>query len=134
MSPRNEVLLLHRVQNSTAFASAHVFPGGNVEPEQDGPLPSSQDPGFHEDGLVYRLAAIRECFEESGILLARRSDGGGMLRIDDAEREAGRKAIHSGTVKFLDWLMKVGGVPDTGEFMLRHDCMPLNTLLTSFLF
>lgn len=61
------------------------------------------------------MAAIRECFEESGILLARRRGGDGIVLLDNQERDTARKAIHSGKIRFQDWLLKVGGVPDTGE-------------------
>ncbi|RMD39371.1 hypothetical protein DV735_g5760, partial [Chaetothyriales sp. CBS 134920] len=40
ISPTNTVLLLHRKQTSSAFPSAHVFPGGNLD-ASDGELPPS---------------------------------------------------------------------------------------------
>ncbi len=105
------------MQTSTSFPSAHVFPGGNLSPEQDGHIPEVDDPSRHEDGLAYRLGAIRECFEESGILLAR-SNGSvahALLEVEDKAREEGRKAIHGGRVRFSEWLEQLGGVADTGK-------------------
>ncbi|KAK4096974.1 hypothetical protein N658DRAFT_434995 [Parathielavia hyrcaniae] len=100
---------------STSFASAHVFPGGNVSSFHDGPLPPPDTRAFHEDGPAYRLAAIRETFEESGILLARKSGGDrdeGRFHIPDDVREAGRKLIHQNQIRFTEWLQSQGGEPD----------------------
>jgi 8-oxo-dGTP pyrophosphatase MutT (NUDIX family) len=94
-----------------------VFPGGNLSAFHDGPLPTSDNPGFHEDGPAYRLAAIRETFEESGILLARKSGQNldqGLLQLPDDIREAGRKQIHGNQVKFTEWLKSQGVEPDVG--------------------
>ncbi|KAK9554370.1 hypothetical protein V6Z88_006367 [Aspergillus fumigatus] len=113
ISPKNEVLLLHRVKTSTSFASAHVFPGGNLSAE-DGECPAAEDPKRHEDAQWYRTAAVRELFEESGILLARDKNTGVMLAVSEAEREKGRRAIHQHEVTFVDWLKKqnAAAVPD----------------------
>ncbi|KAJ5693169.1 hypothetical protein N7462_002592 [Penicillium macrosclerotiorum] len=103
VSPKNEILLLHRVQTSSSFASAHVFPGGNLS-DQDGPCPPPEDHSRHEDGPHYRRAAIRELFEESGILLARNGGSGKMLAVDEAGRDQGRRLIHQNQVTFETWL------------------------------
>ncbi|KAJ9605675.1 hypothetical protein H2200_009524 [Cladophialophora chaetospira] len=105
ISPTNEVLLLHRVQTSSAFPSAHVFPGGNLE-ASDGDLPSDpKDVGRHKDSLAYRTGAIRELFEETGILLARSSTSAkSLLRISRDTRRSGREAVHSHKLTFKDWL------------------------------
>ena len=92
-----------------------MFPGGNLSVSQDGDIPSSTDPKRHRDGPAYRLGAIRECFEESGILLAKRNDGNGqLLEIPEDEREKARKDIHAGKLKFVDWVKSLGGVVDSG--------------------
>lgn len=115
LSPYNEVLLLQRVNTSTSFASAHVFPGGNVDAFHDGDVPDKDDPARHQDGPQYRMAAVRECFEETGILLARRKDGeSGLLEVGSGERDEARRRIHGSQINFGDWLEKIGGVPDTG--------------------
>ncbi|KAF4497347.1 NUDIX family hydrolase [Fusarium agapanthi] len=85
----NEVLLLHRVHTSTSFASAHVFPGGNLDPYHDGIIPAEESPERHHDGLAYRIGAIRETFEETGILLAKKDNK-----------------------LFLEWLKSIGAEPD----------------------
>ncbi|QDS70290.1 hypothetical protein FKW77_007999 [Venturia effusa] len=113
VSPTNEVLLLHRVQTSRSFPSAHVFAGGNVDPFHDGAVPTDGDPNRHIDSETYRLAAVRETFEESGILLAFNNGFGRLLEVEDSEREAGRKAVHKKEVPFTKWLSQKGGRPDT---------------------
>lgn len=65
------------------------------------------------------MGAIRECFEESGILLARKREGRGLLVVEEAEREKARKDIHAGQVKFEEWVEGVGGVVDVGELPLK---------------
>ncbi|KAL2001749.1 hypothetical protein VTN02DRAFT_1303 [Thermoascus thermophilus] len=105
VSPKNEILLLHRVQTSSSFPSAHVFPGGNIS-AQDGECPPVGDPKRHDEAVHYRRAAIRELFEESGILLARDQTTGHMVTLSEAEREKGRHAIHRQETTFIDWLKK----------------------------
>ncbi|KAL4774318.1 hypothetical protein BDW60DRAFT_182668 [Aspergillus nidulans var. acristatus] len=113
ISPKNEILLLHRVKTSTSFASAHVFPGGNLS-LQDGRCPPPGDPKRHEDASWYRSAAIRELFEESGILLAKDQSSGEMLAVGEDERERGRREIHQKQTTFSEWLKKqnASAVPD----------------------
>ena len=74
-----EVLLMRRARSGDAFSNAWVFPGGQVdagdrhahrycEPLDD--AQASRRLGLPHGGLDYYVAAIRECFEEAGILLA----------------------------------------------------------------
>ncbi len=79
-----EVLMLRRPA-AQDFGNAFVFPGGCLEPA-DAALAelcsglddaqASRDLGMEKGGLAYWAAAIRECFEESGVLLARDRFGG----------------------------------------------------------
>lgn len=63
------------------------------------------------------MGAIRECFEESGILLARCNDGSkNLLDVEESVREQARKDIHSGKLKFGDWVKEMGGIADTGTY------------------
>ncbi|KAF6226242.1 hypothetical protein HO133_009108 [Letharia lupina] len=113
ISAANHILLLHRVSSSSTFASAHVFPGGHCSP-QDGHLPPPSDPSHHQDSPAYRHAAIRECFEESGILLARKQENTAeLVELAEQEREEGRKAVHAEKVPFADWIKQKGGRMDT---------------------
>jgi len=112
---------LHRVSHSSSFAAAHVFPGGHLDEYHGETLPPAPDPRRHEDGEAYRLAAVRETFEESGILLAHPSsaqttdsnDSPRLLQLTDDERDEGRKLVHNHKVLFTDWLSSKGGVADT---------------------
>lgn len=73
-----EVFMATRHQKSSFLAGALVFPGGGVEP-------GDADPGFglaEPDGAA-RIAAIREAFEEVGVLLACRR-GSSLLIGPDA--------------------------------------------------
>ncbi|KAI4129718.1 MAG: hypothetical protein LQ338_002102 [Usnochroma carphineum] len=60
------------------------------------------------------MGAIRECFEESGILLAKsRKNPSMLLWLSEQERDSGRHAIHNKRVGFQDWVRSRGGFPDT---------------------
>ncbi|KAG8533698.1 uncharacterized protein KY384_001439 [Bacidia gigantensis] len=124
ISPQNRILLLQRVNTSTSFASAHVFPGGHVDP-QDGALPPSSDSQCHLDSLPYRLAAIRECFEESGILLAHQnSNKTSLINLTDEQREEGRQIVHAQEIPFKNWLQQYDAIPDS------HNLIPFTRWLT----
>src|SRR6185437_107935 len=70
-----EVLMTLRHEKSGFAAGALVFPGGKLDPG-DLLLRDRADPAEAEDPLLdYRIAAIRETFEETGILLARTAEG-----------------------------------------------------------
>src|SRR5258708_18742483 len=73
-----EVLMTARHEEAGFAAGALVFPGGKVDPI-DAALAAycPAAPDLDEAALVLRIAAIRETFEECGILLARQ--GGALL-------------------------------------------------------
>jgi 8-oxo-dGTP pyrophosphatase MutT (NUDIX family) len=79
--PGMEVFMLRRNLNSDFVGGAYVFPGGAVdEADRHADLErlcqgrtdeaASQQLGIGAGGLAYWVAAIRECFEEAGVLLA----------------------------------------------------------------
>ncbi len=81
-----EVLMVKR-HGSVTFPGVHAFPGGILDPE-DAEAPGATVPegqAWHEaaggdrppDVLRYWVAALRELFEETGVLVARR--GGRLL-------------------------------------------------------
>ncbi|KAI3395013.1 hypothetical protein diail_1902 [Diaporthe ilicicola] len=126
LSPSNQVLLLHRVHTSTSFPSAHVFPGGNISPFHEPPLPPPDSRERHRDSLSYRLAAVRETFEESGILIAKRSqDDDVLLVVPEAERERARREIHGDKAKFVEWVE--GGL---GATLCVDDLVPFTRWIT----
>src|SRR5262245_13184769 len=55
-----EVLMMQRAKESAFLGGAYVFPGGSLDKTDD----AGDDPL-----AKYRFAAVRECFEEAGILL-----------------------------------------------------------------
>jgi 8-oxo-dGTP pyrophosphatase MutT (NUDIX family) len=81
-APRGlEVLMLQRSLDLAFMPGVHVFPGGALEPGDDSPelhalcvglddAGASRVLGVERGGLAYWIAAIREAFEEAGILLA----------------------------------------------------------------
>lgn len=77
-----EILLVRR-RAGDAFGNAYTFPGGVVDHDEanahivcEGRSPEEANEILGtNDGLDYYSAAIRELFEETGILLARDSDG-----------------------------------------------------------
>ncbi len=105
-----EVYVLRRV-TTMAFASGmHVFPGGTVDPRDldpghgwVGPPPNAWADRFGVDeararGLV--LAAVRETFEESGVLLAGRGDDHIVTDTVGGDWEADRLALIDRTSSF----------------------------------
>lgn len=59
----HQVLLVQRSSTSSVFPSHFVFPGGLVEPED-------QSPAWNGESR-YKVAVLRETFEETGIILLR---------------------------------------------------------------
>ena len=97
-------------------SGALVFPGGSVDKGDKEiiatPALYSGGEGLDEATLSFRIAAIRETFEESGILLARPS---GSKALVDARRASEIEAAHradlcDGKISFLKVLTDNGMV------------------------
>jgi 8-oxo-dGTP pyrophosphatase MutT (NUDIX family) len=82
-----EVFMLRRTTSAAFAGGMYVFPGGKVD-EADG----LGDSGF-------MIAAIRECFEEAGVLLARAEDGTAVA--DGHPVLAHRHDVHNGIVDLV---------------------------------
>jgi 8-oxo-dGTP pyrophosphatase MutT (NUDIX family) len=80
-----EVFMLRRTLAAVFGSGMYVFPGGRVETSD----------GVDIDA-AHRLAAIRECFEEAGVLLA--VDASGALVTDDHPVMALRDGVNDGSV------------------------------------
>jgi 8-oxo-dGTP pyrophosphatase MutT (NUDIX family) len=99
-----EVFMVVR-HHAIDFASgALVFPGGRVE-EADHDLAAGACPnpdGLGTEALAFRIAAIRETFEECGVLLARPHgsnrlvDAGALHRLEEQHRAA----LNAGSIGF----------------------------------
>ena len=100
--PAFEVLMVKRHHQIDFASGALVFPGGKAEPGDSDPAWAALATGWRPDGGVeqaLKISAIREAFEESGVLLARdplrralvrrASRGGGARR-----RGQGRAGLH----------------------------------------
>lgn len=100
------LFMVRRHAKSGFMAGAYVFPGGTLDEEDqasallervDGQTPEEAAAALGEDdgalALGLYVAALRETFEEAGILLA---DG-----VDPGELGAGRTRLHEGAA-FLD--------------------------------
>lgn len=88
-----EVFMMQRPRG-VDFPDLHVFPGGKVD-EQDflpdfvmgcDEVSANAQLGVDGGGLRYWVAAIRECFEEAGVLLAQRN--GGVLKLENSSEVA----------------------------------------------
>lgn len=79
-----EVFMLRRTKSAAFAGGMYVFPGGKVD-AADG-----------EGDVGYAIAAIRECYEEAGVLLA--TDEHGAMVTDGHPGLAHRHAVHDGDV------------------------------------
>ena len=117
-----EVLMMRRNLQSGFVPGAHVFPGGALDEADDAPALRALCAGLAEDeanrilgvaggGLAYWAAAIRESFEEAGVLVAY-GDPRHLLALDRAE-EAGRfrahrHALNAGERDFIEIVREEG--------------------------
>src|SRR5260370_4740667 len=94
--------MLRRSLRSAFAAGAYVFAGGAVDPDDgDAPLEGLEEPGGGGQAAVpdrFRVAAIRESFEEAGVLLARDASSG--APVDAAAVEPAREALRRGDRTF----------------------------------
>jgi len=106
-----EVFMLQRTHSAAFARSQYVFPGGRVDHADHGddfePVCDALDDatasarlGLDHGGLAWYVAAIRECFEEAGVLLARPTDSAAPVGFADpvvaARFTAARDRVHDG--------------------------------------
>ncbi|WP_234265643.1 MBL fold metallo-hydrolase [Hydrogenophaga sp. NFH-34] len=71
-----EVLMTRRSMTASFAPGAYVFPGGGIDAaDAQAHALSTRRPTQSDTRLTQAIAAIRESFEELGVLLARRADG-----------------------------------------------------------
>ena len=83
-----EVFMLRRTTQAVFAGGMYVYPGGKVDTAD----------GDGDDAFL--VAAIRECYEEAGVLLAEEPDGA--LISDGHPALDHREAVHDGTVDVQD--------------------------------
>ena len=123
--PDLHVLMLERTRRAVFGPGATVFPGGALDPDDgaerlaervvgldDGA--ASIEQGIAHGGIGFRVAALRECFEEAGILLARDAATGRPAEHDVELAEA-RADLNAGSLAFGDLLAKRDLVLDARE-------------------
>ncbi len=113
-----EVLLLGRGHQASFVPGAYVFPGGRLDPEDRDPDLTALVDGITPRGasarlgladgaeaIAYYVAALREAFEETGILVARFSDGTSpSSAAADPEIEALRRDLVEDRLGFVEVL------------------------------
>lgn len=107
-APGVEVFMLRRTTNAVFGAGMYVFPGGRVDgvdgADEIAPFcgglddaTASEQLGIEHGGLAYWVAAVRECFEEAGVLLATPRSGGQLqLRNED------RHEVHDSSLSLVE--------------------------------
>ncbi|MDB5808866.1 MAG: hypothetical protein JWN94_988 [Betaproteobacteria bacterium] len=115
-----EVLMMKRNMQSAFVPGRYLFPGGHVDPT-DGladiyshcmgldDAAASMRLGIESGGLAFWVAAIRECFEESGLLLAHGENGKPIAHERAAKLAQYRKAVAAGDHPF-DTLLRDEGL------------------------
>lgn len=109
-APAVEVLMVKRNHAIDHFSGAMVFPGGKVEPSDTDPAWAGQAQGWDdipEAERGPRISAIRETFEECGILPAVQG-----YAADPGGTKALRSAMDRGEASFLGYLQAQGLRPD----------------------
>jgi 8-oxo-dGTP pyrophosphatase MutT (NUDIX family) len=112
-----QVLMLRRTAAMRFAPGAYVFPGGAVDPADydaelgwQGPSPAEFGARLGATAEVARAlvcAAVRETFEESGVLLAG-EPGGAIAAPSGPSWEADRMAVASGTLTLAGLLSRRG--------------------------
>jgi 8-oxo-dGTP pyrophosphatase MutT (NUDIX family) len=130
-----ELYMTRRSARSTFVPYAVVFPGGKVDPADASPQAAARTLGLESDRLsaefrarepqelpadggpvdaaqaaALSIAAVRELFEEAGILLARDADA---VQVPAA-------AVHAGDVQAARERIRRGELP-FAEFLAQHD-------------
>lgn len=98
-----EVFMVERHHQIDFATGALVFPGGKVDPGDWEPtwadlvIPEDLDP----QERAFRVAAVRETYEESGVLLAQTAG----LAVSDALADY-REPVHRGQISFLNLIQE----------------------------
>lgn len=125
-----EVLLMRRHRRSGFVPGAWVFPGGRVDPADAAvglherirglPDPARPEPAFW-------AAALRELFEETGVLMAREADGAWSPdAAGSAPHESLRQRLMEDELGLLDVVERLGVGPDARRMVhIAHWVTPV---------
>ena len=131
--PELEVFMLRRTLAAEFMGGAYVFPGGALDdgdraPELLGRCHGRDDStastqlGLHAGGMRFWVAAIREAFEEAGVLLARSAATGDLVDFDEpgvaARLEVARRKVGRGDRPFVEVVVEEKLLLDTGALHL----------------
>jgi 8-oxo-dGTP pyrophosphatase MutT (NUDIX family) len=129
--PDLHVFMLRRNPSSVFGPGAFVFPGGAVDPADSDPRltqrviglddrQASARLGVASGGLRIWVGALRETFEEAGILLSTRSgpEPGDSGHRETAALDAARARLNAGELGFADMLVEHGAVLDASNVSL----------------
>ena len=125
--PDLQVLMLKRNARSIFVGDMWVFPGGAVDPEDGTPeadavvegltdTQASKSLGIDKGGVAFWVAALRETFEEAGILLARTPGDDCLVDLSPSDTEERfaiyRAGVNAGEVDFVSMVREQGLVLD----------------------
>ncbi len=117
-----EVFMMQRTTTAAFASGMYVFPGGRVDDidgasELDDLCDGLTDAEASDllrvpkGGLAYWVAAIRESFEEAGVLLAR-DEHGDFVKLNDPDAQArfahARHAVHEGSLSLAKFCREEG--------------------------
>jgi 8-oxo-dGTP pyrophosphatase MutT (NUDIX family) len=126
-----EILMLRRSSDVAAASGAHVFPGGAVDAVDADVVARGLAIGLDDEtaarrlnldsgAMTYYCAALRELFEEAGLLLAKKNDGRA-LNVENARLVAWRADLATGRVTWPELLEREGLRLAVGELQyLAH--------------
>jgi len=124
--PDLQIFMLKRHAKTVFAGGMWVFPGGAVDPEDNQinldhtDVNESEDPGgllseTNSNSLAFYIAAIRESFEESGILFGFRDNEQQLIDFSDdltrAHFDALRQKLNNQQTNFVDILQQEGLTP-----------------------
>ena len=117
-----EVFMMQRTTTAAFASGMYVFPGGRVDDVDGASELNDLCEGLTDaeasdllrvpsGGLAYWVAAIRESFEEAGVLLAR-DENGEFVRLNDPDSQqrfaAARHAVHDGALSLAKFCRQEG--------------------------
>jgi 8-oxo-dGTP pyrophosphatase MutT (NUDIX family) len=127
--PDLQVFMMERHANTVFAGGMWVFPGGAVDHQDDASyfsgiathrtdIEASELMNLENGGLAYYMAAIRETFEEAGVLLALHQEDESPLNIAEASTarfQQYRDQLNAGEIELKTILQKESLLADIGQ-------------------